>query len=175
MSGGVIIPANKKTNVKVYIIKRPPTDPFQYGLDHFTRKQSKMIGLLLDKMSESDLDIFKFFDFYGVFAYQCSLFGPPSPLTPEEEAQISSVSCFSSPSSDHTELDEETLAWIDEMIEKHSKATEMMKRFDKKYCPNRPPRNFFDTGPRDEYERLITMEGVKEALVAIYEARFFKK
>ncbi len=175
MSGGVIIPANKKTNVKVYIIKRPPTSPFQYGLDHFTRKQSKMIGLLLDKVSESDLDIFKFFDFYGVFAYQCSLFGVPTPLTPEEKAKIDSVLYFSSSSSDHIELDEETLAWIDELIEKDSKLKETMQRFDKKYCPNRPPRNFFDTGPRDEYERLIAMEGVKEALLAIYEARFFKK
>lgn len=172
MSGRVIIPANKKTNVKVSIIKRPPTNPFQYGLDHFTRKQSKMIGLLLDKVSESDLDIFKFFDFYGVFAYQCSLFGVPTPLTPEEEAQIDSVP---SSSTHHTELDEETLAWIDELIEKHSKVKEMAERFDKKYCPNRPPRNLFDYGPRDEYERLIRMEGVKEALIAIYEARFFKK
>ncbi len=138
----------------MYIIKRPPTNPFQYGLDHFTRKQSEMIGLLLEKVHDSDLDIFKFFDFYGVFVFQ-------------RDHQVANVT--------ESMSEEEIDSWLYELVENDSKIKEIKQRFHKKYCLDRRPREQFEEGPEDEYDRLMKMEGVSEALLAIYEARFFKK
>lgn len=155
MSGKIIIPENKRVNIKLYIIQKHPSSPFGYNFDHFTRKQCKLIGKLLDKINDNDLDIDKFFDLYGIYAY---------------ERKIKDVPMVNISSSEDLDVDE----FIRELLERENPILEQKKKFHKKYCLDRRHIPLFEEGPENEYERILNLEGVSDALYAIYEIRFFK-
>jgi hypothetical protein len=74
------IPPNRRVNIKIRFVVKPPEGPYGYNFDHFNRKQCDVLSELLDKIHDSDLDIFKFFTLYGIYSYEQKKKGWIDPL-----------------------------------------------------------------------------------------------
>lgn len=144
MSGTIVIPPNKRVNIKLSLVLPPPDEPYGFGFDHFNRKQFRVIAKLLDKIHDADLDIDKFFSLYGLYAYY--------------KNQKHAVDLY---------MDSDICQWVYDDIELSEWMENYKKHFHQKFCVSH-------SQEENEYDRILKMEGVEKALDKIYQRRWYK-
>ena len=152
MPGQIVIPPNKKVNGKFYVIQPPPDDVFAYDFHHFNSKQIKLMRKKLKHISEQDLSVQKIFDLYGIYAFDQMKISEKIPDHYSEEAKVEVI------------------------IENHCASHEYSQKFHIIYKSDYLNSENYISCVNDthEFNRVMKLEGVSEALAAIYKARWFK-